>query len=197
MTNTKTNLPVNGTSSTSSTAFEIANYLGENMNAKQSHNDDAKTVKQNRMDNENRVFELLVNAGNVSEVWVEVYHNMGFTHEVMVSIHGKQTPVPVEGPNGQPPSTLKQYASATKAFENVLDTFEPKYNKNGDVMTLSKLGACWSEYKEAGKTPEQKEFEMALAVIKKAYSENIKAKNTETAAELSRDVITLSIAYGK
>ena len=197
MTNTKTNLPVNGTSSTSSTAFEIANYLGDIMDGKQSHNDDAKTVKQKRMDNENRVFNLLVNAVDVSAVWVEVYHNMGFTHDVIVPIHGKPTPVTVDGANGQPPSTLKQYASATKAFENVLDTFEPKYNKNGDVMTLSKLGACWSEYKEAGKTPEQKEFEMALAVIKKAYSENIKAKNTETAAELSRDVITLSIAYGE
>ena len=197
MTNTKTNLPVNGTSSTSSTAFEIANYLGDIMDGKQSHNDDAKTVKQKRMDNENRVFDLLVNAGNVSEVWSEVYHNMGFTHEVMVPIHGKNTPVPVEGPNGQPPATLKQYASATKAFEKVLDTFEPKYNKNGDVMTLSKLGACWSEYKEAGKTPEQKEFEAALATIKKAYRDNIKSKNTETASELVRDVVTLKLAYGE
>jgi tetratricopeptide (TPR) repeat protein len=128
------------------------------------------------MDNENSVFVLLVNAGNVSEVWSEVYHNMGFTHEVMVPIHGKNTPVPVEGPNGQAPATLKQYASATKAFENALETFKPEYNKD-NVMTLSAMGACWKAYKEAGKSAEQKEFEAALATLKKAYRANIKAKN--------------------
>ena len=197
MANTKTDLPVNSVTSITTTAFEIAEYLDENLNAKQSHNEDAKTIKENRMYNENRVFDLLVNAGDISAVWSEVYHNMGFTHDVMVPIHGKNTPVTVEGPNGQPPATLKQYASATKAFEKVLDTFEPKYNKKGDVMTLSKLGACWSEYKEAGKTPEQKEFEAALAALKRAYSENIKSKNTDTASELVRDVVTLQIAYGK
>ena len=197
MANAKTDLLVNSATSTSATAVEIANYLGDIMDGKQTHNDNGKTVKQTRMDNENRVFDLLVNSGNVSEVWSEVYHNMGFTHEVIVPIHGKNTPVPVEGPNGQPPATLKQYSSATKAFENVLDTFEPKYNKNGDVMTLSKLGACWAEYKEAGKTPEQKELEAALATIKKAYRANIKAKNIETASELVRDVVTLKLAYGE
>ena len=197
MANTQKDLLVNSTTSITSAAFEIANYLDENMNAKQVQNEDAKTVKQNRMNNENRVFDLLVNAGNVSEVWAEVYHNMGFTHDVLVPIHGKETPVTVEGPNGQPPATLKQYASATKAFEKVLDTFKPKYNKKGDVMTLSKLGACWSEYKEAGKSAEQKEFETALATLKKAYRANIKAKNMKTATELSRDMIGLALAYGE
>ena len=197
MTNTQNDLLVNSVTSITTTAFEIAEYLDENLNAKQLHNEDAKTIKENRMYNENRVFDLLVNADDVSAVWAEVYHNMGFTHEVMVPIHGKNTPVPVEGPNGQPPATLKQYASATKAFEKVLDTFEPKYNKKGDVMTLSKLGACWSEYKEAGKSAEQKEFEAALAALKKAYGANIKAKNTDTASELVREVVTLKLAYGE
>ena len=197
MANTKNDLLVNSTTSTSSTAYEISNCLSEIINGKQCQNDTAKSVKQSRMDNENRVFDLLVNADDVAAVWSDVYHNMGFTHDVMVPIHGKDTSVTVEGPNGKAPATLKQYASATKAFEKVLDTFEPKYNKKGDVMTLSKLGACWSEYKEAGKTPEQKEFETALAALKKAYSENIKSKNTDTASELVRDVVTLQIAYGK
>jgi|TARA_R110000796_G_scaffold66324_1_gene152658 hypothetical protein len=196
MANTKTNLPVNSTSSTSSTAFEIANYLSEIINGKQCQNDTAKSVKQSRMDNEHFVFNLLVNADNVSEIWSDVYHNMGFTHDVMVPIHGKDTPVTVEGLNGKAPATLKQYASATKAFAENLDTFEPEYNKD-NVMTLSAMGACWKAYKEAGKSAEQKEFETALATLKKAYRANIKAKNTETAAELSRDVITLAIAYGE
>ena len=196
MANTKTDLPVNSVTSITTTAFEIAEYLDENLNAKQSHNEDAKTIKENRMYNENRVFDLLVNAGNISEVWSEVYHNMGFTHDVMVPIHGKDTPVTVEGPNGKAPATLKQYASATKAFAENLDIFSPVYNKD-DVMTLSSMGACWKEYKEAGKSAEQKEFEAALAALKKAYSENIKAKNTDTASELVRDVVTLQIAYGK
>ena len=196
MANTKTDLPVNGTSSTSSTAFEIANYLSEIINGKQCHNDTAKSVKQARMYNENSVFDLLVNTGDVSAVWSDVYHNMGFTHDVMVPIHGKDTPVTVEGPNGKAPATLRQYASATKAFAENLDIFSPVYNKD-NIMTLSSMGACWKEYKEAGKSAEQKEFEAALATIKKAYSANIKAKNTETAAELSRDVITLSLAYGE
>ena len=196
MTNTKNDLPVNGTTSTSSTAFEISNYLSEIINGKQCQNDTAKSVKHSRMDNENRVFDLLVNAGNVSEIWSDVYHNMGFTHDVMVPIHGKDTPVKVEGPNGKAPATLRQYASATKAFAENLDIFAPVYNKD-NVMTLSSMGACWKEYKEAGKSAEQKEFEAALATIKKAYSANIKAKNTETASELFRDVVTLSVAYGE
>ena len=196
MANTKTNLPVNGTSSTSSTAFEIANYLSEIINGKQGHHGAAKSLKELRMYNENYVFHLLVNADDVSAVWSDVYHNMGFTHDVMVPIHGKDTPVTVEGLNGKAPATLKQYASATKAFAENLDTFEPEYNKD-NVMTLSAMGACWKAYKEAGKSAEQKEFETALATLKKAYRANIKAKNTETAAELSRDVITLAIAYGE
>ena len=196
MANTKTDLPVNSTTSTSSTACEIANYLGEIINAKQCQNDTAKSVKQTRMDNENRVFDLLVVAGNVSEVWSDVYHNMGFTHDVMVPIHGKDTPVTVEGPNGKAPATLKQYASATKAFAENLDIFYPEYNKD-NVMTLSSMGACWKEYKEAGKSAEQKEFEAALAELKKAYRANIKAKNTDTASELVREVVTLKLAYGE
>ena len=196
MANTQNDLLVNSVTSTSSTAFEIANYLSEIINGKQGHHGAAKSLKELRMYNENSVFDLLVNADNVSEIWSDVYHNMGFTHDVMVPIHGKDTPVTVEGPNGKAPATLRQYASATKAFAENLDIFSPVYNKD-NVMTLSSMGACWKEYKEAGKTPEQKEFEAALATLKKAYSANIKAKNTETAAELSRDVITLSIAYGK
>jgi hypothetical protein len=196
MANTKTNLPVNGTTEIAATAFEIANYVSEIINGKQGQKLSAKSVKELRMDNENSVFVLLVNAGNVSEVWSEVYHNMGFTHEVMVPIHGKNTPVPVEGPNGAAPATLRQYASATKAFQNALETFKPEYNKD-NMMTLSAMGACWKAYKEAGKSAEQKEFEAALATIKKAYSANIKAKNTETATELSRDIVTLALAYGK
>lgn len=196
MANTKNDLLVNSVTSTSAMAFEIATYLGDIMDGKQKHGDDGKTVKQTRMGNENRVFNLLVNADDVSKIWSDVYHNMGFTHDVMVPIHGKDTLITVEGPNGKAPATLKQYASATKAFSENLDVFSPVYNKD-NVMTLSAMGACWKEYKEAGKSAEQKEFEAALATIKKAYSANIKAKNTENASELFRDVITLKLAYGE
>jgi len=196
MTNTKTDLPVNSLTSITSTAFEIANYVSEIIDGKHGHHDAAKSLKENRMYNENRVFDLLVNAGDISAVWSEVYNNMGFTHEVMVPIHGKDTPVTVDGPNGKAPATLKQYASATKAFAENLDTFEPEYNKD-NVMTLSAMGACWKEYKEAGKSAEQKEFETALAELKKAYRANIKAKNTDNASELVREVVTLKLAYGE
>ena len=196
MSNTKKDLPVNGTSAISSVAFEIADHLAIIIDDKKAQSDDSKSAKQKRMDNENRVFDLLVNAGNVSEVWSEVFNNMGFTHEVMVPIHGKDTPVTVDGPNGKAPATLKQYASATKAFAETLDTFEPEYNKD-NVMTLSAMGACWREYKEAGKSAEQKEFETALATLKKAYRENIKSKHTETASELFHDIVTLALAYGE
>jgi len=196
MTNTKTDLPVNSLTSITSTAFEIANYVSEIIDGKHGHHDAAKSLKENRMYNENRVFDLLVNAGDISAVWSEVYNNMGFTHEVMVPIHGKDTPVTVDGPNGKAPATLKQYASATKAFAENLDTFEPEYNKD-NVMTLSAMGSCWKEYKEAGKSAEQKEFETALATLKKAYRGYIKAKNTEGASLVSRDVITLALAYDK
>jgi tetratricopeptide (TPR) repeat protein len=196
MANTKTNLPVNSVTSISSVAFEIADHLAIIVNDKQSQSDNSKSAMGKRMDNENTVFNLLVNAGNVSEVWAEVYHNMGFTHEVMVPIHGKNTPVTVEGPNGKAPATLKQYASATKAFQNALETFKPEYNKD-NVMTLSAMGACWKAYKEAGKSAEQKEFEAAIETLKKAYRANIKAKNMKTATELSRDLIGLALAYGE
>ena len=196
MANTQKDLPVNGTTAITAAAFEIADHLTIIMDDKQSQSDDSKSVKQKRMDNENRVFDLLVNAGNVSEVWSEVFNTMGFTHDVLVPIHGKETPVTVEGPNGKAPATLKQYASATKAFSETLDTFEPEYNKE-NVMTLSSMGACWKAYKEAGKSAEQREFETALATLKKAYRANIKAKNTETASELFRDIVTLALAYGE
>ena len=196
MANTKKDLLVNGTSASSSVAFEIADHLAIIMDDKQSQSDDSKSAKQKRMHNENTVFDLLVNAGNVSEVWSEVFNTMGFTHDVTVPIHGNDTTVKVEGPNGKAPATLKQYASATKAFAESLDTFEPEYNKD-NVMTLSAMGACWKAYKEAGKSAEQKEFETALATLKKAYRENIKSKNTETATELSRNIVTLALAYGK
>jgi len=196
MTNTKTDLPVNSLTSITSTAFEIANYVSEIIDGKHGHHDAAKSLKENRMYNENRVFDLLVNAGDISAVWSEVYNNMGFTHDVMVPIHGKDTPVTVDGPNGKAPATLKQYASATKAFAENLDTFEPEYNKE-NIMTLSAMGACWKAYKEAGKSAEQKEFETALATLKKAYRGYIKAKNTEGASLVSRDVITLALAYDK
>jgi len=196
MTNTKTDLLVNSVTSTSSTACEIAGHLAIIIDDKQSQSADSKSAKQQRMYNENTVFDLLVNTGNVSEVWSEVFNNMGFTHEVTVEIHGNDTTVKVEGPNGKAPATLKQYASATKAFAENLDTFEPEYNKD-NIMTLSAMGACWKSYKEAGKSAEQKEFEAALATIKKAYRDNIKSKNTETASELFRDVVTLKLAYGE
>ena len=196
MANTQNDLLVNGTTSNSATAYEISNCLSEIINGKQCQNDTAKSVKQSRMDNENRVFDLLVNADDVAAVWSDVYHNMGFTHDVMVPIHGKDTSVTVEGPNGKAPATLKQYASATKAFAENLDIFSPVYNKD-DVMTLSSMGACWKEYKEAGKSAEQKEFEAALAALKKAYGANIKAKNTDTASKLVREVVTLKLAYGE
>jgi tetratricopeptide (TPR) repeat protein len=196
MANTQKDLPVNGTTAITAAAFEIADHLAIIMDDKQSQSDDSKSAMGKRMDNENRVFDLLVNAGNVSEVWSEVFNTMGFTHDVTVTIHGNDTIVRVEGPNGKAPATLKQYASATKAFAETLDTFEPEYNKE-NVMTLSSMGACWKAYKEAGKSAEQKEFETALATLKKAYRANIKAKNKETATELFRDIVTLALAYGE
>jgi hypothetical protein len=196
MANIQKDLPVNGTTAITATAFEIADQLAIIMDDKKSQSDDSKSAMGKRMDNENRVFNLLVNAGNVSEVWSEVFNTMGFTHDVTVPIHGNDTIVRVEGPNGKAPATLKQYASATKAFAETLDTFEPEYNKE-NVMTLSSMGACWKAYKEAGKSAEQREFETALATLKKAYRENIKSKNKETATELFRDIVTLALAYGE
>jgi predicted neutral ceramidase superfamily lipid hydrolase len=82
MANTQKDLPVNGTTAITAAAFEIADQLAIIMDDKKSQSDDSKSAMGKRMDNENRVFNLLVNAGNVSEVWSEVFNTMGFTHDV-------------------------------------------------------------------------------------------------------------------